>query len=92
MKMDFEKNTVKDGYGTWNILEKQNDCYIAQGYGNIHDGEHAYNIGFRDQHISVMRMLPDHFYDLSIAVINTIKQLPDDSEQPKLTEFKKLIK
>jgi len=90
--MDFEKNTVKDGYGTWKILEKQNDCYIAKGFGNIDDNQSAYEIGFRNQHISVMRLLPHHFYDLSLAMINLIKKLPDDATVPKeLQRIKKQL-
>jgi hypothetical protein len=93
MEMDFEKNIVKDGYGTWNILEKQNDCFIAKGLGNINDNQSAYEIGFRNQHISVMRMLPHHFYDLSLAMINMIKQLPDDPTVPReLQQVKKQLK
>jgi hypothetical protein len=93
MEMDFEKNIVKDGYGTWNILEKQNDCFIAKGFGNINDNQSAYEIGFRNQHISVMRMLPHHFYDLSLAMINMIKQLPDDPTVPReLQQVKKQLK
>jgi len=92
MEMDFEKNLVKDGYGTWNILEKQNDCYIAKGFGNISDHQSAFEIGFRNQHISVMRMLPHHFYDLSVALIKTLKHLPEDSSvPPELIEFKKKL-
>ncbi len=92
MEMDFEKNRVKDGYGTWAILEKQNDCYIARGFGNINDDQYAYEIGFRNQHISVMRLLPHHFYDLSLAMIEVIKKLPDDSSIPReLLHFKKQL-
>ena len=91
--MDFEKNKIKDGYGTWDIIEKQNDCYIAKGFGNINDNQSAYEIGFRNQHISVMRLLPHHFYDLSLAIIETIKQLPDDPSVPqKLQDVKKQLK
>jgi len=86
--MDFEKDIVEDGYGTWKIIEKMNDCYIARGFGNINDDEYAYNIGFKDQHISVMRLLPKHFYDLSIAILGMIKNLPDDENLPK--ELKKI--
>jgi hypothetical protein len=92
MEMDFEKNTVKDGYGTWKILEKQNDCFIAKGFGNINDNQSAYEIGFRNQHISVMRLLPHHFYDLSLAMINIIKKLPDDPTVPReLQQVKKQL-
>lgn len=83
MEIDFENNTVKDGYGTWEILEKENDCYIGKGFGNINDNQPAYEIGFRNQHISVMRLLPHHFYDLSLAIIKTLKQLPNDPTVPK---------
>ena len=83
MEMDFDNNIVKDGYGSWNILKKQNDCYIAKGFGNIKDNQPAFQIGFRNQHISVMRLLPHHFYDLSLAMIEIIKQLPNDSTIPK---------
>lgn len=81
--MDFENNIVKDGYGTWNIIKKQNDCYIAKGFGNINDNQSAYEIGFRNQHISVMRLLPHHFYDLCLAMINVVRKLPDDPTIPK---------
>ncbi|MDG6229494.1 MAG: hypothetical protein QCH96_05965 [Candidatus Thermoplasmatota archaeon] len=92
MNIDFEKNTVQDGYGTWKILERHNDCYIARGFGNINHNQSAYEIGFRDQHISVMRMLPHHFYDLSISIIEIIKQLPDDSSIPQeLKNYKKKL-
>ncbi len=88
MKMDFKKNIIEDGYGKWKIIEKINDCYIAKGYGNINDDQHAYNIGFKNQHISVMRLLPKHFYDLSIAIINNIKNFPDEEKLPQ--ELKKI--
>jgi hypothetical protein len=93
MEMNFENNIIKDGYGTWKILEKQNDCYIAKGFGNINDNQPAYEIGFRNQHISVMRLLPHYFYDLSLAMINLIKQLPDDPTVPtELQQVKKQLK
>ncbi len=93
MKINFEKNTVRDGYGTWSIIQKKNDCFIAQGYGNLHDEKYAYEIGFRNQHISVMRLLPNHFYDLCQAMIDTIKKLPDDTSMPqKLKDIKKQLK
>lgn len=92
MKIDFENNTVHDGYGRWNILEKHNDCYIAKGFGNISENESAYEIGFRDQPISVMRLLPHHFYDLSVNIIEIIKQLPDDTTLPKeLRNYRKKL-
>ncbi len=92
MKMDFENNIVEDGYGNWEIKEKINDCYIARGLGNINDEEYAYNIGFRNQHISVMRLLPHHFFDLSLAVINMIKNLPDKKNIPdELQKIKKQL-
>lgn len=92
MEMDFENNIVKDGYGTWNIIAKQHDCYIAKGFGTINDHQSAYEIGFRNQHISVMRLLPHHFYDLSLAMVEIIKQLPDDPSVPKeLKQIKKQL-
>ena len=91
MKMDFEKNIVEDGYGTWEIKEKINDCYIAKGYGNINDDDYAYNIGFKDQHISVMRLLPKHFFDLSLAVINMIKNSKDEYLSKELQEIKRQL-
>ena len=92
MKMDFEKNIISDGYGTWNIVEKRNDCYIAQGFGNIREGISAYEIGFRNQHISVMRLLPHHFYDLCLAMIGVIKHLTDDTQIPQeLRQIKKIF-
>jgi hypothetical protein len=93
MKIDFKKNIITDGYGNWEIQEKINDCYIAKGFGNIKDGEYAYNIGFQDQHISVMRLLPHHLFDLSLAIINMIKNLPDDENIPKkIQKIKKQLK
>ena len=92
MKIDFENNSVQDGYGIWDILEKQNDCFIAKGFGNINADQSAYEIGFRDQHISVMRLLPHHFYDLSLNLIEIIKKLPDDPSIPEeLREYKRKL-
>lgn len=92
MEIDFENNTIQDGYGSWNIIEKNNDCYIAKGFGNINTNQSAYQIGFRDQHVSVMRLLPHHFYDLSMSIIEIIKQLPDDKSIPeKLRNYKKKL-
>lgn len=89
MKIDLKNNIVEDGYGIWNILEKHNDCYIAKGFGNINDNQTAYEIGFYNQHISVMRLLPHHLYDLSISIIEIIKQLPDDTSIPQeLRDYK----
>jgi hypothetical protein len=91
--MDFEANIVEDGYGTWKIVEKDNDCYIAKGFGLIKDNEDALEIGFRNQPISVMRMMNHHFYSLSIALIRYLKHLPEDTQLPEeLQGYKNCLK